>query len=334
MLSAVASGVGERLFALLVVTGDLLDRVLPYFQSFDSASSRNEMHRQQQELRRAIEARGEGVAYTSTPYQDAFRRFVARCWRPFKNFYIAVYDLLSWFLADAIMHLRGKAYKPSSPATTQVMLDMMRAALERFGDPEKPPPFIDLGCGRGTQLPAVRRACRSDGRPLFGSVVGVELDEDTYKEAGKVCGDGVDLVCSCLFKFVDLATRARWRERRWPEVLSSAGAVFYMYEPLWAAGMPLEEVHAKYETLLSALKTRSAKAKSERERIFLIYMTGIGERHIPKEMLDRNDFQLLNATLVANSGVINTLSGTANTLEVWQLSYPWQPAGGTGRRDE
>ena len=58
-----------------------------------------------------------------------------------------------------------------------------------------------------------------------------------------------------------------------------------------------------------------------RHRILLVYMTGIGERHIAKEILERNDFQLYTQKMVPNSGVINHLSGTANTLEVWQLSY-------------
>jgi len=270
------------------------------------------------------EARTSGVACTKTPYRDSFNRIVARYWSPIRRFYDAVRDLLAWALSDAMMHLRGKAYKPSSPSTVQTMLDMLRPILEKVGDPDTPGLFVDLGCGRGTQLKAVRSACRTDGRPLFGHVVGVELDEDTYKDAVKsVSGDGVELVCSCLFKFVDLATRAKWRERRWPacEVLSPAGAVFYMYEPLWAAGLPLAEVHEKYEFLLSTLKTRAAKARSERHRVLLVYMTGIKERHIAKEILERNNFQLYTEKSVPNSGVINNLSGTTNTLEVWQLSF-------------
>ena len=88
-----------------------------------------------------------------------------------------------------------------------------------------------------------------------------------------------------------------------------------------AAGLPLAEVHEKYEFLLSTLKDRAAKSRSERHRILLVYMTGIGERHIAKEILERNDFQLYTQKMVPNSGVINHLSGTANTLEVSQLSY-------------
>lgn len=327
--------VWERLCALAIVLSKWAMRGYVCMKktelmSNNPTSSVNEMHRQQQEYQRKIKMRDEGKAYSRTPHLDAMYRFAARCLAPVARLYAALYDLISWLVADVIMHLRGKAYKPSSPETTSTMLDMMRPVIERFGDPDQPPPFVDLGCGRGTQLPAVRRACCTGGRPLFGSVVGVELDEDTYKEAVKTVGaDGIDLVCSCLFKFVDVATRAppfalkaKWRERRWPEVLTPAGVVFYMYEPLWAAGMPLNEVHAKYELMLSTLVSRySSGGRKQRERVFLIYMTGISDRHIPKEMLDRNDFMLYSVKSVTNSGVINKLSGTTNTLEVWQLSY-------------
>jgi len=207
---------------------------------------------------------------------------------------VALLQFLWIFLQDAWMLLRGKAYKPSSPQTTQMVLRQVKALLN------EPATFVDLGCGRGTQLPVVRDARLSDGRPLFKRVIGVELDEQTYRDAlAKVGGGGIELVCACMFKFVEHFDFAQQQR-----------TVLYMYEPLWAAGMPVSEIHRLYEQLLGVV---AMQAKGT----IIVYMTGVGHRHIPADMFVRHGFSLAHATMVANSGLANTLSGTANALEVW-----------------
>ena len=131
------------------------------------------------------------------------------------------------------MYLKGKAYKPTHPGVMQTLIDTLQDMLGQHG----PYPvgdantsggwtFIDLGCGQGALLPAMRAATAApphESQKLFERVCGVELDEDTYKEAVELVNDSsIELTCGDMFKYVEDACNA-----------GKGKTVFYMYEPLW-----------------------------------------------------------------------------------------------------
>ena len=125
MLSELAAGAVHRLLALgsvLLEGVDAADATYQHSQArrrknkgdeipLDPNTAQYDLYMLQQEHLRRHETQTIGVTNSKTPYRDALNRIVARYWSPIRRFYDAVRDLLSWALSDAMMHLRGKAYK-------------------------------------------------------------------------------------------------------------------------------------------------------------------------------------------------------------------------------
>lgn len=231
-----------------------------------------------------------------------------------RNFFLELWATImcvcSFFYCDAVMYLKGKAYKPTHPGVMKTLIDTLQDILGQHG----PYPvgdvggwtFIDLGCGQGALLPAMRAARAAppnDSQGLFERVCGVELDEDTYKEAVQIVNDSsIELCCGDMFKFVE-ETCDKGKGR----------TVFYMYEPLWKAGLSEKVVESLYEGLLSNV--------AKMGDCYIVYITGISsslhKRHIAPRMFESHGMQLKYSAQVCNSGQANKITGTSNTLEVW-----------------
>lgn len=204
-------------------------------------------------------------------------------------------DVIKFFIQDGVMYVKGKAYKPTHPETVQLLIAELQGLISESGPGSWK--FCDLGCGEGRLLPDMRRA------GLFERIVGVELDEETYKQAiTKVADPSIELVCADMFKYVEDACAKG----------DFARTVVYIYEPLWRAGLPLEVVHQLYERFLENIATQRGAV--------VVYITGTQwhERHVPTSMFEKHGFVLRRGAQVTNSGVANALSGTYNTLEMWQ----------------
>lgn len=142
---------------------------------------------------------------------------ITKCWNFWKS-------LFNFFLTDGIMYMSGKAYKPTDPGTVEVLIKELLPLLGARRDWT----FVDLGCGQGGMLTAMRNGAAG---PMFERVIGVELDEDTHRQAVKKVNDpSIEVVCGDMFAYVKKACAQ--------QKLLSGRAVFYMYEPLWAANMP------------------------------------------------------------------------------------------------
>ena len=77
------------------------------------------------------------------------------------------------------------------------------------------------------------------------------------------------------------------------------------------AGLPQETLDQMYGRLLAAVRPRKES--------LVVYVTGCYERQIQPATFEANGLELRRRTEVYNSGVANKLSGTANTLEIWQV---------------
>ena len=237
----------------------------------------------------------------SFPYASVYERYAAVIASFISALFYVLCDIYSFVITDGLMYLRGKAYKPTQPTVMQqLMVELKPLLCKREPYPCKTgtASFIDLGCGQATLLPSVR-ACG-----MFDRVIGVELDEATYREAVRLVDDkSVELHCCDMFDFVrNLDFHGPW----------SGQLVIYMYEPLWKAGLPTEKVREMYDGLLTVLGARPAS--------LVVYVTGVHDRHISVAMLETHGLKLRHQAQVNNSGVVNKLSRTSNTMEIWEVA--------------
>jgi len=218
---------------------------------------------------------------------------ITKCWNFWKS-------LFNFFLTDGIMYMSGKAYKPTDPGTVEVLIKELLPLLGARRDWT----FVDLGCGQGGMLTAMRNGAAG---PMFERVIGVELDEDTHRQAVKKVNDpSIEVVCGDMFAYVKKACAQ--------QKLLSGRAVFYMYEPLWAANMPKKVRDELYDGLLGAVGAHAGS--------MVVYITGVvqmHERHIEQAALKRGGLSIKHSARVSQSGVANNLSGTYNTLEIWSV---------------
>jgi len=222
----------------------------------------------------------------------AFLPFLWTCWC----------NVWKWFKADMLMYVNGKAYKPTDPEVAGHVVSELRKLLSGPNNWT----FVDLGCGLGDILPAMRAAkSAAAGMPMFEHVVGVELDEDTYRDAVKRLDSSIEVVCGDMFAYVEKVCMAN--------ELFGGRAVFYMYEPLWKANMAAEVMDGLYGGLLTAVSAHPGSV--------VVYVTGIQHhtRHISTTMLQSKGLVLLHSSRVNQSGVANSISGTYNTLEIWRV---------------
>ena len=224
------------------------------------------------------------------------------------SLYNFCHSLIKFFYTDGMMYLTGKAYKPTDPSVAQKLIHELRPLI---GASEDSWTFVDLGCGQGALLPSLRAAKAVGGQPMFQSVVGVELDVDTHRQAvRKVGGDpAIKVVCGDMFEYV----RSACAQKR----LLSGRAVFYMYEPLWAANMAKAMRDELYGELLAAV--------GGHEESIVVYVTGVvqmHERHIEQAAFAKNGLALLHQQRVNQSGAANKLSATYNTMEIWRVAPP------------
>ena len=212
-------------------------------------------------------------------------------------------SLVIFFYTDGLMYLSGKAYKPTDPGVVRLLIGKLRPLIGTHDDWT----FVDLGCGQGAMLLDMRAATTPTGTPLFRRVVGVELDADTHRQAVRKVGNdpSIEVVCEDMFAYV----RAVCAQKP----LLSGRAIFYMYEPLWAANMPAEKRDALYSELLACVGAHAGS--------LVVYITGvqIHERHIAQAMLERAGLKLQHEERVRQSGAANKLSATYNTMEIWKV---------------
>ena len=218
----------------------------------------------------------------------------------------ALRGLGTFFKTDGLMYLTGKAYKPTDPGVVQHLITELRLLM---GAPERDDrsdwTFVDLGCGQGAMLPAIRDATTA-GQPMFDRVIGVELDEATYRQAVKQVGErSIELVCDDMFAYVENVCAQKQ--------LFGGHAIFYMYEPLWRAGMGKDLRDDLYARLLASV--------SRHVGAVVVYVTGIDHRHITGDMLIAGGMTLKSSSQVFQSGVANKLSGTSNTMEIWAVEH-------------
>ena len=223
-------------------------------------------------------------------------------------------SLVRFFYTDGLMYLSGKAYKPTDPSVVEQLIRELQPLVSKRTCGWT---FVDLGCGQGGLLPIMRTATMPSGSPMFQHVVGVELDPDTHRQALKrVAGDSsIEVVCGDMFEYVRTVCAK--------SPLLGGRAVFYMYEPLWAANMPKPVRDGLYNELLAAV---GAHADS-----IVVYITGVvqmHERHIEQTMLERAGLTLQHQQCVAQSGAANKLSATYNTMEIWRAGGGEGESGG------
>eukprot|EP00966_Prymnesium_polylepis_P177183 4103651-Prymnesium_polylepis.2 len=153
--------------------------------------------------------------------------------------------------------------------------------------------FVDLGCGEGTMLQPMKDAT-VDGEPMFERVVGVELDPGTHRVAAAAHKDpAIEVVCGDMFPFVEKACAGK--------KLFGGRAAFYLYEPLWMAGLPKEEMDRLYAGLLANIAKHPGS--------ILAYCAADSAREVPTALLEASGMVLKRATLVAQNGVFNKLRG-------------------------
>merc|ERR1711865_1342622 len=112
------------------------------------------------------------------------------------------------------------SYKPTQDhLAVEILAQLRHLVIDEHGDWV----FVDLGCGQGKMLLMIQHA------NVFSQVIGVELDDETYKQASELVGPvpRVQVVLGDMFAY--------------PEQMRANGTtnrvVFYimMYEPLWRA---------------------------------------------------------------------------------------------------
>ena len=218
--------------------------------------------------------------------------------------YLYLFSALGFFLVkdDAIMYFSGKAYKPTDAHAVQALIAELRPRI-RNDDYS----FVDLGAGHGQVLAAMRDAVTSSGdAPLFQRVIGVEIDEATYRQAiQKVDDPSIELVCADMFDYVKEACAQS-------RLLTCGRAVFFLYEPLVWASLPKRLRDQQYDRLLTDVGAHPGS--------IVVY---ISVRHIPRHieqsMFERRGFSLQHAASVGHLGVLAKLAGTHNTLEIWRV---------------
>ena len=148
------------------------------------------------------------------------------------------------------------------------------------------------------------REATSNGKPLFERVVGVELDPRTYREAVAAHTDpSIEVVCGDMFPFVETACAGT--------NIYGGSAAFYLYEPLWMAGLPKHEMDRLYASMLAHVAKHPGSV--------VAYCAADSAREVPTSLLESSGMQLKRAALVAQNGVFNKLRGKYNTLELWQV---------------
>jgi hypothetical protein len=85
--------------------------------------------------------------------------------------------------------------------------------------------------------------------------------------------------------------------------------VFYMYEPLWNSSLPTECRDQKYTELIATMGGLAGT--------IVVYVTMINGRHITTDMLADAGLTLKYSSCVKQRGCWNTITSTANTLEIW-----------------
>ena len=163
--------------------------------------------------------------------------------------------------------------------------------------------FVDLGCGQGTMLQPMCDATL-DGNAMFERCVGVELDPRTHREAAAAHSDPkIEVVCGDMFPFVEKACAGK--------KLFGGHAAFYLYEPLWMAGLAKEETDRLYSKMLAQIAKHPGS--------IVAYCAADSAREVPTVLLEASGMVLRSATLVAQNGAFNKILGKYNTLELWQV---------------
>ena len=88
-------------------------------------------------------------------------------------------------------------------------------------------------------------------------------------------------------------------------------AVFYIYEPLWMANLPAEEMRRLYGGLLDAVARHPGSV--------IAYCSADAYREIGASLLEEKGLVLRRAVKVAQDGAFNKLRGVYNPLEFWQV---------------
>jgi len=235
--------------------------------------------------------------------------------KPQSTFSEDLASVKTWFRNLVVPTLQGRAAcKPTMPTVIPTIIDELRNVMATEADSKVSDwTFVDLGCGEGTMLQPMRQA-ELGGRRMFERVVGVELDPNTYKHAVRsAAGDpGIEVVCSDMFPYVAQACAVSQRGRLFGG--SSKRAVFYIYEPLWMAGIPEAEMERLYGQLLENV--------SHHPGSIVVYCSADAYREIPTELLEAKGLELRRKVQVAQNGAFNKLRGRYNPLELWQVPYP------------
>jgi len=236
-------------------------------------------------LRRRLTASSDGASKAALP-QSTLREDVA--------------SVRQWFANLIGPTLRGRpACKPTMPAVIPTVVEELKQVM----DGELSWTFVDCGCGQGTMLQPMRNAT-VDGRRLFQRVVGVELDPATHREAVAAHNDpAIEVVCGDMFPFVDKLCAG-------DDILGGC-AVFYIYEPLWMANLPAEEMRRLYGGLLDAVARHPGSV--------IAYCSADAYREIGASLLEEKGLVLRRAVKVAQNGAFNKLRGVYNPLEFWQV---------------
>lgn len=214
-----------------------------------------------------------------------------------------VKSVLTWFYHLIGPTLKGRpACKPTMPTVIPTVIEEVKRVMH--GDSCQAWTFVDCGCGQGAMLQPMRDA-KHDDRPLFERVVGVELDPATHREAARrhSADPMIEVVCGDMFPFVEKACAG--------STLYGGRAVFYIYEPLWMANIPTDEMNRLYGGLLDAVSKHPGSV--------IAYCSADAYREISTELLKQKGFVLQHAVTVAQNGAFNKLKGVYNPLELWQV---------------
>ena len=212
----------------------------------------------------------------------------------------------TWFLNLVVPTLQGRAAcKPTMPAVIPTVIEELRQVMGPSRGKSNWT-FVDCGCGEGTMLQPMRHAML-DGRSMFERVVGVELDPNTFKHAVRSADNdpNIEVVCGDMFPFVAKACKGR---------LFGGRAAFYIYEPLWMAGIPADEMERLYGGLLEAVAKHPGS--------IIVYCSADAYREISTELFESKGMVLMRKAQVAQNGAFNKLRGRYNPLELWQVPYP------------
>jgi len=213
-----------------------------------------------------------------------------------------LWSIVIWFANLFLPTLKGThACKPTMPAVIPTVIAELKTVI---GKTDTKWTFVDLGCGQGTMLNPMRNAT-IDGKNIFERAVGVELDPRTHREAVAATKDdaAIEVVCGDMFPFVEKACAGA--------KIFGGSAAFYLYEPLWMAGLSKEEMDRMYAGLLSQVAKHPGS--------IIAYCAADSTREVPTTLLEASGMVLKRATLVAQNGVFNKLRGRYNTLELWQV---------------